>query len=346
MSYIREYYYDEEEREGQYPLDQQLGISGELSTGVKRQLVKMSARMPYQTAADVFEELAQVKVGTTTAWEQTQETGERVRGMLEPIATVTEPSQDAVAYRGTTMDGCMVNARQEGWKEVKSGCVFGVSSAGESASNKQGETIFVVRAKAQSYVLHLGSPDGFAVKLGVETQARGWHSAHQSALIGDGAPWIWNLANHDYATNAHIVDWYHAKQHLFSAAQIVCPNQPDQVVLWVEQHADLLYAGHAEQIAGRILGLAACANPEDKAKLQTEAGYFSTNHQRMQYRDFQLAALPIGSGTIESGAKQTKQRVSAAGMRWSRRGLENLLPLRAALMSNAFDHLWKIACPF
>ena len=346
VSYRREYYYDKEERAGEYPLDQQLGITSELSRGVKRQLVKLSARMPYQTAAEVFAELAQVQVGTTTAWEQTQEAGEHVRAMPEPIATVTAPSQERVACMGTTMDGCMVNVREEGWKEMKLGCVFEVSTSGASTSNKQGETIPVVKAEAQSYVLHLGSPEGFAVKLAVETQARGWHAALQSAVIGDGAAWIWNLANHDYTNSAHIVDWYHAKQHLYSAAQIVCSNQPDQVAQWVEQHADLLYTGHADQIAARMMGLAASAQSDAKSKLQTEAGYFSANHQRMQYRDFQLAALPIGSGTVESGAKQTKQRVSAAGMRWSRRGLENLLPLRAALMSNAFDTLWKTICPF
>jgi hypothetical protein len=191
----------------------------------------------------------------------------------------------------------------------------------------------------------LGGPERFGVKLSVETQARGWHVAQQSATIGDGAPWIWNLANKDYAASAHVVDWYHAKQHLFSAAQVTCPDQPDHAAVWVEQHADLLYAGHADLIANRLLALAILAKPDGKAKLETEACYFSANHQRMQYRDFQLAALPIGSGTVESGAKQTKQRISAAGMRWSRRGLENLLPLRAALMSNAFDHLWQVACP-
>ena len=101
----------------------------------------------------------------------------------------------------------------------------------------------------------------------------------------------------------------------------------------------------ANQIAENLMVLAAHAKPDAKAKLQTEAGYFSTNYQRMQYRDFQLAGLPIGSGTVESAAKQTKQRISSAGMRWSRSGLENMLPLRAALMSNAFDQLWRVVCP-
>jgi hypothetical protein len=106
-----------------------------------------------------------------------------------------------------------------------------------------------------------------------------------------------------------------------------------------------LYAGQALDIADQFYLTAALANPETKARLETEAGYFATNHERMQYRDFQMACLPIGSGTVESGAKQLKHRVSAAGMRWSRPGLENILPLRAALMSGTFDALWQHISP-
>lgn len=345
MSYLREYYYDRAERRGRYPLDEQLGIEGEISAGVKRLLVKLSARMPYQAGVDVFEELAQVKVGTTTAWELTQAAGECLRSAPQPIATQPEAAHPELECMGITMDGCLANVRDEGWKEVKVGCVFGVVTADERTHNKAGESVPVVQAKAQSYVLHLGGPEEFGDKLSVETQARGWHATHPSATIGDGAAWMWNLAHKNYATSAHVVDWYHAKEHLFSAAQVTCLDQPDLAPTWVEQHADLLYAGRADQIAERLLTLAALAKPDGKAKLETEAGYFSSNHQRMQYRDFQLAGLPIGSGTVESGAKQTKHRVSAAGMRWSRSGLQNLLPLRAAVMSNAFDYLWQFACP-
>jgi hypothetical protein len=63
------------------------------------------------------------------------------------------------------------------------------------------------------------------------------------------------------------------------------------------------------------------AKSDLKDKPKIEAGYFFAHHQR----------LPIGSGTIESAAKQTKYRVSAVGMRWPRPGLENFLALHAAL---------------
>jgi hypothetical protein len=53
--------------------------------------------------------------------------------------------------------------------------------------------------------------------------------------------------------------------------------------------------------------------------------------------------FPIGSGVVESGAKQFKARFSGPGMRWSRTGAENLLPIRAAVLSDRFDQMWAAA---
>jgi hypothetical protein len=46
----------------------------------------------------------------------------------------------------------------------------------------------------------------------------------------------------------------------------------------------------------------------------------------MLYRDLQAVGLPIGSGVVESGAKQAKPRLDGASMRWSRDGLYNCSP--------------------
>jgi len=60
----------------------------------------------------------------------------------------------------------------------------------------------------------------------------------------------------------------------------------------------------------------------------------------MNYIEMREEGWPIGSGVVESGAKQFKARFSGPGMRWSRTGAENLLPIRAAVLSRRFDHTW------
>jgi hypothetical protein len=80
-------------------------------------------------------------------------------------------------------------------------------------------------------------------------------------------------------------------------------------------------------------------------KLTREAGYFEGTASGMQYRLFSDRHLPIGSGTVESAAKQFKDRFTQAGMRWSRNGAVNLLPFRAATLSHNFNALWRSSCP-
>lgn len=347
VSYRRTYYYDSSSYGGQSPLDDALGIVEALSNGVRHDIVKLSADRTFEEAAQLYDELMRVKVGTTTIWEKAQAAGTLARPALNPISTTRMSNERPSTGMAILMDGFMAPVRKEGWKEVKIGCVCAFEPTGEVEIRKVGkEPIEVVRAFDQSFVMHLGGPEGFSVKLAAEVQARRWHAAPERSVLGDGAIWIWNIAKHDYPNAAHEVDWYHGKEHLYAAADMIYLDQPDQAHAWVDRQADLLYAGQANTIADSLLILAALANPTGREKLESEAGYFSNNHERMQYRDFQQAGLPIGSGTIESGAKRTKKRVASSGMRWSRPGLENMLALRAASMSHSFDDLWQRICPF
>ena len=56
-----------------------------------------------------------------------------------------------------------------------------------------------------------------------------------------------------------------------------------------------------------------------------------------------LNLTPIGSGTVESGIKQYKARLTAAGMRWSRPAAEKMFVLRSAVLGDDFDELWDAA---
>lgn len=346
VSYCRTYYYDPARGEGQSPLDEAFGINERLSNGVRHDIVKLSADLTFEEAARVYEELTRVKVGVTTIWEKTQAAGCLARPALNPIASsaVRASPQTGMAL---LMDGFMAPVRKEGWKEVKIGCICAFERSGMFEVHKLNrEPVEVVHEFDQSFVMHLGSPEGFSVKLAAEAHARRWWAAPERSVLGDGAAWIWNIAKNHYPNAAHTVDWYHGKQHLFNAAEILHPNQPDRRFAWVEHKADQLYAGQAAKIAQALLENAPSLDSESGQKLNAEAGYFCNNHERMQYQDFQRVGLPIGSGTIEAGAKQSKKRLAASGMQWSRTGLENIIALRAASMSHSFDDFWRRISPF
>jgi hypothetical protein len=326
-------------------MDKRLGISEEVSEGVKKQVVELAAHMPYRQAADVYKKLSGVTVSHGYIWEQVQWVGENLQPALAPI-TSGKGELEKEGNAGLTMDGCMAHIKNEGWKEVKVGVVF-ETKVGKAKDGKPP----AIQGVAQSYVLHLGGPEGFGVKLHAEAQSRGFGKTRQQAVIGDGAAWIWKLARADYATAAHIVDWWHAKQHLHAAVQLAYSGQSHAVIqTQLESYESDLFQGKASLIESKLKQAATKNGLSERgmSSLCTEAAYFETYAEQMQYADFRAANLPIGSGTVESAAKRTKQRCSAAGMHWSNSGLCNLLPLRAAVMSDTFDAVWaqrQKSCP-
>ena len=54
-----------------------------------------------------------------------------------------------------------------------------------------------------------------------EARRRGFDTAPRRVVLGDGAEWIWNLANEQFPGAIEIVDLFHAKQHLGDVAKAI-----------------------------------------------------------------------------------------------------------------------------
>jgi hypothetical protein len=90
--------------------------------------------------------------------------------------------------------------------------------------------------------------------------------------------------------------------------------------------------------------------PEHAADLvraaATEVGYFTGNHHRMQYAEFQANGYYIGSGPVESACNTiVKQRAKRAGMHWTIASLDPVLALRTLRQSHREHILWPAASP-
>ena len=88
-----------------------------------------------------------------------------------------------------------------------------------------------------------------------------------------------------------------------AAAQALYPDDAAQAKRWNKSRRQALYQGATHLITA----------PLEKAGLGSQAQYFHTHQRRMQYQDFREQGYPIGSGTVESGIKQFKARLSGAG---------------------------------
>ena len=159
-------------------------------------------------------------------------------------------------------------------------------------------------------------------------------------MVADGAPWIWNLVGDYFYDSQQLVDWFHGQQHLARAAQLLYgEGTPAAKRWWTERETDL-FQGQADEIA-REIRLQAEHKQSVRADILTEAGYFEHHQHRMNYMEMREEGWLIGSGMVESGGKQFKARFCGPGMRWSRKGAENLLPVRTAILSQRFPQRWN-----
>lgn len=318
------------------------------SEGVARQAVWLSGKVTYGEVAEILQEVGQERIGKSTVWRITQRWGQKVKEQAEraEIAANATPGRDelipgeAVGQErmGVSMDGAMVYVLKEGWKELKAGTVFEVEEVAV-LDKKTLEEEQVGRARAVSYVAHLGGPETFGKRLWAEAKRRGWSQAGDTQVVADGAVWIWNLVADHFYDSLQVVDWYHATEHLGKAAEHLygLAESPTKQ-RWFNEYKEVLFQGQTDWIVNQLRQL---AEKETSEGLRQEAGYFENHKRRMNYFDLRTEGWLIGSGTVESGAKQYKARFTGPGMRWKRPCLERLIPIRSAIMSGDFSRIWR-----
>lgn len=333
------------------PLDQQLEVAGrQWSEGVEREAVWLSGAVSsFGLVTEVLERIGGIAMSRASTWRVTQTAGkqfEAVEVAARARATAlpeqwTPPSRAEVSDQrmGVALDGAIIPIRNEGWKEVKLGTVFEIAVEPEQDATT-GDLVELAHAHNVSYVAHLGGPEIIGEMTWTEARRRGWEQAQDTQVLGDGAVWIWNQAALHFGESHQTVDWYHAKQHLNEAARLLKGEDTLACRRWLSSRETLLYQGQAARIAKELHQAAGALNAPALAR---EAAYFQTNQRRMNYLELREAAWPIGSGMVESGAKQIKARFCGPGMRWSRQGAERLLPIRTAVMSKSFDAIWNTA---
>ncbi|MDA1196170.1 MAG: ISKra4 family transposase, partial [Planctomycetota bacterium] len=80
----------------------------------------------------------------------------------------------------------------------------------------------------------------FARRAEREARRRGFERAERRVVIGDGAPWIWKLADELFPGAIGIVDLFHAKEHLSAVAAAIYGAASDLGRQWArERHTEL-----------------------------------------------------------------------------------------------------------
>ncbi|MDR2728793.1 MAG: ISKra4 family transposase [Chitinispirillales bacterium] len=231
--------------------------------------------------------------------------------------------QELAGVKGKQPDGTAKT------REMKTGCIFtqsGLNDDGKPVRDEESTTYFSQIAQAEDFGKLLYSE---AVKYGVDY-------AKQVVVIGDGAKWIWNLANDNFPNAIQIIDLYHAKEHVFDLLRFIIS---DTAELYTQKNQlyKLLENGDIDGLTARFLKLPA-STEEQRERVRIESNYFTQNKERMQYQDFNSKGFFVGSGVIEAACKNViGKRLKQSGMMWSVAGANKIAALRCSVMSGEFE---------
>ena len=130
----------------------------------------------------------------------------------------------------------------------------------------------------------------------------------------------------------HILDFYHASEHLGRVASAWYGEGTDAAREWVEARQNDLLSDCVESVIGSMRSWIP-ADEESRELRRLNIIYFSENKHRMRYASFAANGYHIGSGLVESACKTVVgTRLKGSGMRWGRPGAQAMLSLRAALL--------------
>ena len=327
------------------PLDEELGIRGSTSTRVRVWSVCLCGQLPFSQSQSTLELLTGVCLSASTLERITVAVGASLQNERhtqaalhqagEPL-TMSSPFEEELCRLYVTMDGSFVPVRDEWkkdrslgalslrWNECKLGVVYQaqVDQAGRDSG-----------VKRKAYTATLQGVETFAPMLSALAHKHGQCQAKEVLVLGDGAPWIWNLANERFPGAVQVLDFFHACQHLADYADARFGAGTKQSQEWLAARKEELKTQNPMVVIKEIASWLPAPLESWDMRNRTFK-YFLDNLQRMDYKRLIEKGYHIGSGVVEAGCKHAiGQRLDQAGMHWRPETAEAIAAIRAAQCS-------------
>ena len=331
-------------RKWRTPADAALGLeeTAGYSPGVQGMAALLASKMPVADASLVLEHLTGITLPRATLDREARRQGQRaqrLRTQLDQQAAAQppqleltlEPYQmiiqlDAWNIRERDNWGRSTALRRRGqeperWHWVYTGTCFRLDHRGQTAGRRPVIT-------ERGFVATRQGIDALREQLHAEALRRGLGQAAGALVIGDGAVWLWRLADDRWPQARQRLDFYHAVQHLAAVGRVVCGEDAAALKAWLKPLVKQLKNASAVKVVRQLEEvLAALPTGPQAEAVAKEVHYFHEHQARMDYRAAQRAGEPLGSGPVEATCRQTQCRFKRPGQFWSRSGDEALLCL-------------------
>lgn len=349
----RAYYHDKGCKEGNCPKDKDLDIVGtSFSPGLRRMIGRVGAYRPFALGHEDIKEMAGISVDTKEIERRSNQLGKQIEEFYKEEYTGTLSHNIIPIKKIPVMYICMdgtgvpvvkaetVNRQGKGedghakTREAKLGCVFTQTTVDAKGYPIRDES-------STSYVGAIETAEEFAHRIYAEAICRGIERAEKVCIIGDGAPWIWNIADEQFYGAVQIIDLHHAREHYWNVARVAFGSDKKRINQWVGKRCKELDHGKVEQVIKAIKQLSDSTKEKNEV-FEREIGYFEKNKDRMRYDEFRRQGFFVGSGVLEAGCRTViGQRLKQSGMHWTVKGANNIMALRCCFLSNRWEDFWE-----
>lgn len=352
MHLERAYYHCSHCQTGFAPRDRSLGMERSAeSPAVVRMIGTVGAMVSFQEGSALLAELA----GLTVEAKQVERVAERLG---TEVAGDEKRNTDALEatplpktwYLG--MDGTGIAMRPEELagrsgkqpdgsaktREVKLCTLWSAEARDPNGTPVRDEGSVTYSAAIESAASVVPSQRAeFTERVLREATRRRFCQAERRVVLGDGAPWIWNIAQELFPGSIEIVDRFHAKQHLSDLGKALYGPTSSSATQWANRR-------HRELDEGRFEVLLKAISRHQSACPQARLclNYFKTNRHRMRYQYFHAMGLCTSTGVVEAGCKVAiGTRLKRAGMHWTLHGSNAIIALRCCRLSGRFQDFWE-----
>jgi len=349
----RLYFYDARCKHGHSPLDQVLDVEGMMfSPGVRNMMAYVGSKESFREAHEDLHRLAGLSIPAKSVERLSVAIGREAEEYqwrcapnsdLRQLGTGHRHETLYIAYDGTGIPVLERETRgrtgkgeneKAGTREIKVGCVFS-----QTRVNDDG---YAVRDESStSYIASCEPSDDFQWRIAHHAQVRGLDRAHRVCVLGDGAPWIWTIADEQFPGAHQIVDLYHARQHYIEVGKMFFVDEPKKLHQWLHKREKQLDKGDTSAVVRALCRLESDSGHACEIRDKAIA-YFRNNAHRMQYGKYRALGLFVGSGVIEAGCKTVVgQRLKRSGMHWSINSANSIVALRCLFLGNQWDDFWE-----
>ncbi len=205
------------------------------SPGVQRQVARLGAKESFQEVSKDMAQLAGLSIcrkqaeriaeGTGRAvevWVKAQREALQLQELPPPEVPKTMDTfyiefdgtgvpmvpHEVAGRQGKQEDGCAKT------REAKVGCVFTQTNFDEEGRPVRDE-------HSAHFVVVIELAAHFQWRMFAEAQRRGLYNAKRVVCVTDGAEWIRNIIQTHFTEAIHVIDLYHAREHLIDLCRLL-----------------------------------------------------------------------------------------------------------------------------